>query len=304
MRPPWWQDFPPVEVAVECSGTRHRLRWDAGVLGAPDHADPEGERVLAAIGGARCACIDFLDRWARLADDLRVLTLASRGPGDQVGPSDEYEQLKQAFTSGGMPGAARAFPRRLPRRRAPQPGARHLFRSVAPASTASYSSSVAFTTGGPRRELDSLPGADYLEILSLDADLWVRLVETVLGTWAERVDDGDTAVQRARAALVAALYGRVTASLRDWTGDESLNVSVDMIDPNASPALVRTSDGLHAQLPFRWLSDVWARQWAVVLGRFSLCQIEGTDDKRRVLTINQDLKDIRPVTVSIAASSS
>ena len=80
----WWQGLSSAEAVVECDGKPHRLLWEAGALRALEHGDAEGERTLAALGGARCTCLDLLDTWARHSDDLDVLLLASRGPGDQL----------------------------------------------------------------------------------------------------------------------------------------------------------------------------------------------------------------------------
>jgi hypothetical protein len=80
----WTAAFAAAQATVECNGARHRLRWEAGELRALDHDDPEGERALAALGGAPCTCVEMLDGWARAADDLRVLLLGRRGYADPI----------------------------------------------------------------------------------------------------------------------------------------------------------------------------------------------------------------------------
>jgi hypothetical protein len=65
---------------VECSGTHHRLIWQAGQLTAPAHPDVDAERALAALGGASCGCLDLLTAWHTHAEDPRVLVLGPRGP--------------------------------------------------------------------------------------------------------------------------------------------------------------------------------------------------------------------------------
>jgi hypothetical protein len=80
----WWTGLAPAQTTLECRGATHRLRWADGELLALDHDDIEGERALAALGDERCACVDTIDGWARSATDLRVLVLASRGPGDAI----------------------------------------------------------------------------------------------------------------------------------------------------------------------------------------------------------------------------
>jgi hypothetical protein len=81
----WWAGLPAAQATVECGGELHRLRWEAGALGALDHGDVEGERTLAALGGERCACVEFLAAWERHAADEQVLVLARRGPADRIG---------------------------------------------------------------------------------------------------------------------------------------------------------------------------------------------------------------------------
>src|ERR1035441_2273955 len=94
----WWAGLPPAEAAVECGGHVHTLRWQAGVLTAVDHGDPEDEATLAALAGESFACLELLRAWARRRNDPRVLTLASRGatdllnvnldhPGHRIGPA-------------------------------------------------------------------------------------------------------------------------------------------------------------------------------------------------------------------------
>jgi hypothetical protein len=61
--PPWWALVPPAQTGVSCGGHTHQLRWSEGTLIALDHPDAEGERVLAALGGDRCECIDVVESW-------------------------------------------------------------------------------------------------------------------------------------------------------------------------------------------------------------------------------------------------
>jgi hypothetical protein len=80
----WWDGISATEVPLACGESLHRLRWERGSLTAPDHADPDGERALAALGGERCACVEALDLWARHARDPAVLVLGPRGGGDRI----------------------------------------------------------------------------------------------------------------------------------------------------------------------------------------------------------------------------
>jgi hypothetical protein len=65
--PPWWALLPPAQTGVSCGGRTHQLRWSEGTLIALDHPDAEGERVLAALGGDRCECIDLVESWVPTA---------------------------------------------------------------------------------------------------------------------------------------------------------------------------------------------------------------------------------------------
>jgi hypothetical protein len=88
-------------------------------------------------------------------------------------------------------------------------------------------------------------------------------------------------------------------ALRSWLNEPDLAVTLDMIDPSAPPDLTRGPDGIHVRLPFRWLIDVWARGVSVVLGRFATQLLDAEDERQRVLTVSPDLRDVRPVTISI-----
>lgn len=147
----WWARLPPTELPLDCAGQRHRLRWESGTLHALDHADPDGERTLTALGGDTSRCIQILDAWVRHTDDLTVPLLASRGLRDPLparaepgptgrGPSghgaaDGRLVLVLADDPAGAPDARRGGRRRTrhadrARRRAPQAsgrrGDRHL----------------------------------------------------------------------------------------------------------------------------------------------------------------------------------
>ena len=80
----WWTGIPAAEVTVVCRGDGHTVRWDAGELIAVDHDDPEGEVAHAVPAGETVPCLELVRMWSRLADDPHVLTLASRGPTDQL----------------------------------------------------------------------------------------------------------------------------------------------------------------------------------------------------------------------------
>jgi hypothetical protein len=124
--------------------------------------------------------------------------------------------------------------------------------------------------GRPRDRGDTLA-----TLLSLGGPMQARLTATVAAGWRERLRDGAApadaaAAQAARPALHAALYGRVVATLRGWTGQPDLKVTLTMIPEAAPPALAGDGDGVAAELPFGWISDVWARGLATCWDRFCL----------------------------------
>ena len=247
MSAPWWHGVSPAVARVSCSGREHELRWAAGELLAPSHPDLAGEQILSALAGQGCACLDALDAWAGHADDLRVLVLASRGPGDPVAirPDDPGSTGWTGLT--GRAAAARMQQRR---------------RAVA----------AVMGGGAPasREREDALA-----TLLGLGGRMQARLTATVAAAWRERLLDGAApadaaAAKRARPALHAALYGRVVATLRAWTGQPDLRVALTMIPETGRPALAHDGDGVAAELPFGWISDVWARGLGTCWDRFCL----------------------------------
>jgi hypothetical protein len=286
MTRPWWQSHPSAEVSVDCSGQQHRVRWQDGAFLLLDHDDPDGERTLAALGGDPCECVEILGYWERHRDDLRLLVLASRGAGDPVVHVDEmllHRTQGNPFImrSGGVP---QNRVRRAVRR---GPGG---WISNAPISRFPPGP-IALAGGGDHDEL--------LALIRLGGGLSDMLVATVLSTWTDRISAEDERVGPERAALTAALFGRVTMALRGWLNEPNLEVTLDMIGPDDPPEIVRRPCGMHVQLPFQWLIDVWARGVSVVFGRFATKLIDADDGRQRVLTASPDLGDIRPVTISL-----
>src|ERR1700722_12972840 len=179
MSVPWWRGIPPAAARVSCDGREHQLRGAAGELLAPSHPDLEGEQILGALAGQRAACLDALDAWARHANDLRVLVMASRGAADpvRVRPQDA------AYVAPSVTGRGPAV---MARRRA---------------------AVTAMMIGGGLRER----GDTLATLLSLGGPMQARLTATVAAAWRERLRDGaapaDAApAPAARPALHAALY--------------------------------------------------------------------------------------------------
>jgi hypothetical protein len=279
MSTPWWRGVPPAVARVSCGGREHQLRWAAGELTVPGHPDLESEKILRALAGESYACLDVLEAWEVHADDLRVLVLASRGPTDPVAV-----RLDEPGSTGWTLRAGRTTVARMQRRR----------------------SAVTAVLGGgaaaSREREDPLA-----TLLSLGGPMQTRLTATVAAAWRERLRDGaapegsaavpagaavpadtaglaDTAgpggaaaIEAARPALHAALYGRVMATLRAWTGRPDLRVALTMIGESERPALAPDGDGLAAELPFSWISDVWARGLGTCWDRFVLAAAPAGD---------------------------
>jgi hypothetical protein len=146
------------------------------------------------------------------------------------------------------------------------------------------------------------PGGALATLLGLGGPMQARLTATVAAAWRERLRDGaapaDAAAgAAARPALHAALYGRVVAALRAWTGQPDLRVTLTMIPEADRPVLARDGDGVTAELPFGWISDVWARGLSTCWDRFCLAAAPAGDGWV-LSTVGPDLGPPAPVTIS------
>jgi hypothetical protein len=284
------QDHAPYEARIHCGGAMHRLRWEAGTLQALDHVDAEGERALVALGGDPCSCIDALDSWAAHADDLRVLALTSRGPADRL----QFVQHPGSVASGPMAMVHRLSLGQPP----PAPPGRMLLvgRNISGYATGNRIVSVAAGHIGPNPfpQTDDLVG-----LLSLDGGLTARLVLTVAGTWVERLAAGDGRGARARPALIAALYGRVTSAVRLWMSSPDLVVDVEMLAPGEAPMATRAEDGIRIAVPFSWLVDVWGRNLAVTFERFVLGVTTIASDRYELIAVDGALTGPRRMRVTL-----
>jgi hypothetical protein len=316
----WWLGLAPAEAALECAGETHHVRWGAGELRALDHDDPDGERALAALGGGPCQCVDLLDAWRRHERDIRVLALASRGPGDILpaggGPAAPGQLLRGA-SGQAPPSMGPLAPTVLPGQ--PASGRPTSWISPVPlgygfaqsANASSLSISVAprvAPRGAPGRALRRPPGggppggaapeAELIGLLSLGGGLPDRLQASVIAAWTQRVDERDEAAVGAAARLHAALYGRLLGGLRSWLGRLDLELDLEIVDAQAPRSLTRAESGrLRAKLPLRWLTDVWSRGLTSVIGRF--CLDAATTDGREwtLITLGPELG--RPETVTL-----
>ncbi len=97
----WWTGIPAATARIECGGHTHTLHWERGVLAAVDHDDLEGESTLATLAGKSVPCLEHVRAWNRHRDDVRVLTLASRGFTDQLHVTTERRPHPRAGTNQG-----------------------------------------------------------------------------------------------------------------------------------------------------------------------------------------------------------
>jgi len=289
---PWWWRHPPVEVSLECSGTIHRLRWEAGELVAVDHRDPRGERTLGALSGQQSSCIAVLDRWIRHRDDLRVLTLASRGAGDWIPQVDP--QVARPLVGAARLGLAPTVPGRTPGRTA----------SGQPAGWSGYAP-VGGHSQPARRGLAGRPFPaeeeedELARLLRFDPGLADRLQVTVIAAWVRRLEDGDARAKSNLPVLTAALYGRLLRPLQEWWGERSTPVEVRLSHPGEAALVVRADGVLKAQLPLRWLLDVWGRGMVVVLDRFVVELLNESDHSCQLAVVDRELKGIRRLTIGL-----
>jgi hypothetical protein len=280
---PWWEYHSPAEMSIDCSGRKHLVRWQDGELVLLDHNDPEGERTLAALGGDACECVEILGSWERHRADLRLLVLASRGPSDPIIHIDELGRAGMSVANF-VGGTSRMRSRRT------------VIRGV---SGWVGHSPLARGRGGLPQSAGAADPDELLKLLQLGGGLSDRLLATLLADWTERISGEDGRCEAERPSLTVALYGRVAVALRTWLNEPDLAITLDMIDPSDQPDISRGPEGIHVRLPFRWLIDVWARGVSVILGRFAMQLLDAEDERQRVLTVSSDLRDIRPVTISI-----
>lgn len=275
----WWTGLAPVQTTIDCGGQPHRLRWDQGLLITPDHADPDGERTLAALGGASCECVELLDAWHRHSNDLDVLLLTSRGGTDFLQPADDERG-----------GGIRAMPARYPAMPARYASAMRSSAGRRGGGGSGWTSFSPLAAGSHPESDDGLT-----RLLRLPAPLGDRLTAGVIAHWTQRLDDHDPEALRVIPTLHAALYGRALATLNQWLGpDHHVDVTLAEVtavrDGFADPRL---------ELPFSWLRDVWARSFAVIAGRFCLTATPSDANTWSFTTIGPDLGEPRIITLRI-----
>ena len=247
MSAPWWAALCPAESRISCGTGKHLIRWADGQLTAADHADAEGELVLAALGGDKSECVALVEAWGAHTEDLDVLALGPRSPLDQLAVTwDLVRSLRSAISPqpGIRPGQAQRHGR-LPTGR------------LRPRSMPMRQASPELRRAQARR-------AELIGLFALGRDFQLALSGTVAAAWSAGPAPGRD-LAAARPALTGALAGLAPAAA-DWLG----------IDPEAVRASLHEGPGwgtvelaggtLRAALPVHWLAAVWTARFPVVGG--------------------------------------
>ena len=239
------------------------MRWEAGSLLLPSHADVEAELVLAALGGEKARCVEAAQAWERHADDLSVLAIGPRGPADQIAVDwDDVLAAKQTGSTvagplGGPVGGARTKPMRPASQPGPtsQPGP-----SLPRGGTRQRKVPEERIAAQRRRD-------DLLSLLALGYGFQVRLMGQVAATHAARLAATHTArgggeQAGSGPALVAAITGRLAPVAEEWLGIDPDQVVVSLHSGPGWGSAELTGRGadrrLRVSLPAGWLASVWA----------------------------------------------
>ena len=285
---PWFTSLPPCETLVPCGRGRHCVRWEAGELRLPSHADAEAELVLAALGGDKARCVEIAEAWQRHTADLTVLGIGPRSPADEVTVSwDDVDAAGQAARSGASVLGHGAGPLASPPRAA-----------MARASIR-YQQHQAEAGEASQRRLD------MLSLLALGTGFQIRLAGQVVAAHADRLDEPDKLGRTIRSVLTAALDGRLAPVAEQWLGIDPDQVEVSLYRGTGWGSVELTGRGeqrrLCVSLPAWWLARVWACGLALT-GRHLVVAVEraGWPDAR-VLALRAP--GAEPVTRSARAVS-
>ena len=244
---PWWVGVAPAEAEIECDGASHRLVWARGEVRPLDHPDPDADRALVALGGESPACLDVIRAWNEHASTPELVTLGRR-PGEQglgLAPSAVRAHAAASARTQRMLGAARERVEERLR----------------------------------RREALTL-------LLSLPAPFIDRLVLGVFASAAERWDDESFRADHGL-RIGAALSTRATPALRrfgDRLGCGPCDVGVSPARPGHGEPVVaaRLESGqpvvISADLPVRWITNVWGRGLSEPDGELVLDVVSGEHD--------------------------
>jgi hypothetical protein len=273
---------------VPCGQGRHSVRWEAGELRLPRHADPEAELVLAALGGDKARCLEIAEAWQRHTADLTVLGIGPRGPADEITVSwDDVDAAGQAARSGVSVLGYGAGPLASPPRAA-----------MARASIRHQQHQAEAGEASQRR-------LDMLSLLALGTGFQIRLAGQVVAAHADRLDEPDELGRTIRSVLTAALAGRLALVAEQWLGIDPDQVEVSLYRGTGWGSVELTGRGeqrrLRVSLPAWWLARVWACGLALT-GRHLVVAVEraGWPDAR-VLALRAP--DAEPVSLSAHAVS-
>ena len=263
---PWFTSLPSCETEVPCGAGRHTVRWEAGSLRLPSHADVEGELVLAALGGEKARCIELAEAWGRHTDDLSVLAIGPRSPTDEiaVGWDDVIAaaQVRLGPQSAGLSGPGGQ----------PRPGALASRPGLTMARVAARQRQVQEEVRAAQRRQN-----DILSLLALGYGFQVRLIGQVAATRAARLAARPEGGEQMRPALVAAIAGRLAPVAEEWLGIDPDQVVVSLHQGPGWGSAELTGRGedrrLRVSLPAGWLASVWACGLARV-GRHLVVAVE------------------------------
>jgi hypothetical protein len=259
---PWFTSLPPCETLVPCGQGRHSVRWEAGELRLPSHADPEAELVLAALGGDKARCVEIAEAWQRHTADLTVLAVWPRDPAagivvswDDVDAAGQVRRDSWGWTASGPAGRRLASPPTAAMARAAIRHQQHQ-REAGEAS---------------QRRLD------MLSLLALGTGFQVRLAGQVVAAHADRLDEPDELGRTIRSVLTAALAGRVALVAEQWLGIDPDQVEASLYRGAGWGSVELTGRGeqrrLRVSLPAWWLARVWASGLALT-GRHLVVAVE------------------------------
>ena len=257
---PWFTSLPPCETLVPCGQGRHSVRWEAGELRLPSHADPEAELVLAALGGDKARCVEIAEAWQRHTADLTVLGIGPRGPADEVVVSwDDVDAAEQAARGGtGGPG-------------------RWGWRLASPPRAAMARAAIRHQQYQEEAGEASQRRLDMLSLLALGTGFQVRLAGQVVAAHADRLDEPEELGRTIRSVLTAALAGRVALVAEQWLGIDPDQVEASLYRGAGWGSVELTGRGeqrrLRVSLPAWWLARVWASGLALT-GRHLVVAVE------------------------------
>jgi hypothetical protein len=247
---PWWAALRPALSQISCGTGQHVIRWADGQLTAADHADAEGELVLAALGGDKSECVALVEAWGAHAADLDVLALGPRSPADRLAVTWELvRSLRSAISPQAGPPGLR-----------PGQAQRH-GRPVIPLRPRS----LPMRQVSPEAQRAQAQRAELVSLFALGQDFQLALSGTVAATWSAGPAPGRD-LAAARPALTGALAGRLAPAAASWLGIGPEAVRVTLHDGPGWGTVELAGRTLRAALPLHWLAAVWAAGIPVVGG--------------------------------------